>query len=104
MLHRAAREFEVGVAREIGRHDQGCVDQSLGHAALHLRGGFVAHAGQDVAGQDQLGFTGGDSRRMKLIGTIGDPHVRDDRAILLGEAGHVENRHALAFEVRGHAK
>ena len=102
-LHRSDGKREVGVAREAGGHHERAVDERLGDAFLHLGERVVAHAGQDVAAEHELRLAGGDPRRMELLGRIGDAHVRDDGAVLLREARHVEHAAALAFEVRGHA-
>src|SRR4030095_6455137 len=71
---------------------------------LHLGELLVAHAGQNVAGENQLGFAGGDPRRVNILGIVGDAHIRDDRTGLLRKSGHVEHAAAFAFEMRGHAE
>jgi hypothetical protein len=44
----------------------------------------------------------GNTHCMDLLRPAGDPHMTVDGAPLLGEAGHIEDRAALSFEMGGH--
>src|ERR1700730_2274554 len=44
----------------------------------------------------------GNAHCMDLLRPAGDPHMTVDGAPFLGEAGHIEDRAALSFEMGGH--
>ena len=73
-------------------------------AGLDLREGVDAARHDEVAAEQQAGAPGGDAHGVDVLGPSGDADVAVDRAALLREAGHVEDRAALAFEMRGHAE
>ena len=104
VLHRAHRELQIRVAGEIGGHHQRGIDQRTSYALLHLGDRFIADPRQDVAGEHELRLAGRNSRGVELLRGGCDTYVRDNSTVFLRETGHIENRHAFAFEVRRHAE
>ena len=87
-----------------GRRDV-AVDQRRAAARRELRQVLGARRHHDVAA-DHAGPRAPAAMRVawSCVGPRGDAHVARHRAVLLGEAGHVEHRAALALEVRRHAE
>ena len=103
-LEPLGRQREVGVAGEVARQELRRVDDHRGLAGLHRRQHLLVAGHDDVAAEHQIGAAGRDADGVDVLGPLGDAHVAVDRAALLGEAGHVDDADALAFEMRRHAE
>ncbi|ODU67431.1 MAG: hypothetical protein ABT05_03780 [Lautropia sp. SCN 66-9] len=97
-------QMPVGVAQKIGSRHHVAVDHGARHARTQLRQGLIAGRHDQIAADQQIGLAGGDARGEQMLGPLGKLHVREHGAALLRQAGHVEHRHALAFQVRSHAE
>ena len=61
-------------------------------------------AGDEVTAEDQVGATGRDADGGDVLGPAGKLEMGDDGAVLLRQAGHVDDAGALALEMGGHAE
>ena len=98
------RELPIRIAQKIRRRRLGRGDHRAGVSGAHFRQRLGARRHQRIAADHERGFAHRDARRMQGLAGIGDLHMAHDRAAFLREAGHVEHRGRLAFEVGGHAE
>ena len=99
-----AGELGIRVADEIGGDGLVAVDDRAAVADAALGQRVVGRGHHDVAAQQQIGVAGGDAHGVDVFRPVGDADVGEDRAALLGEAGHVHDGAALALQMRRHAQ
>ena len=95
-------QIEVGPMREVAGEQFGAVDDDGGRAGAHRRQRRFGAGGDEIAAEHEVGFAGPDPHRVDVFRPRRDLDVAEDRAALLRQAGHVDRRRALAFEMRRH--
>ena len=101
-LIRSARQVEVGPAGEVAGEQFGAVGDDDGRIGAHRRQRRLRAGDDEIAAEHEVGFAGADPHRVDVFRPRRDLDVAEDRAALLRQAGHVDRRRALAFEMRRH--
>ena len=102
-MHRVGAEVDVAVRDEGCGRLQVAVDDRARRARLDPRQRVGGRRHHHVAAEHEVGAAGGDAHGVEVLGPGRDADVAHHRAVLLREAGEVEHRAALAFEMRRHA-
>ena len=94
---------KIGVAGEVAgiglRHVHDHAGMAVAHGGQHL-----LHAGDhEVAAQHQISLPRRDADGVDILRAASDLHMAEDRPALLGDAGHVDDARALAFQMGRHA-
>lgn len=103
-LHRRHIRIDVGIHDKSRRRRNVAVDDGLGRAGFDARQRLAARRNDHVAPQQQACAACGNARPMQIVASARQAHVTHDRAVLLGQAGKVEDRAAFALEMRRHAE
>ena len=101
-LHRVRREIEIRARRELGGRRDVAIHDRGGAALAHAQQRVGAGGHDDVGAEHEIAAARRDARRVQILGAPRHAHVARHRAVLLREAGHVEHRRALPFEMRRH--
>ncbi len=101
---RVGREREVGIAGEVAGHGLVRVDDGAGAPGLELGERVALPAATMSQPINRSAPPAGDPHGVDVVGIGGDAHVADHGAVLLRQAGLVEDRAALALEMGGHAE
>ncbi len=103
-LHAGGLEIDIAVEDERGSRRQCRVDDGARYAVLDARQRRRARRHHHVAAEDEPRAAGGDAHGVDVLGLGRQADMAHHRAVLLREAGEVEDGAALAFEMRRHAE
>ena len=103
-LMRSGVERKIRIVREVARKNFRRVDDKSCLVAAHGGEHFLGAGDDEVAAEHQIGFAGGDSDGVNILGLCANLDMAVDGAAFLREARHVDRAAALAFKMRRHAQ
>ena len=99
-----AVNHQIGIALERWGRSDATVDYHLGMPRVVGYGWLTGQCGHGIEGQRQVRLADTQLLRAQLRWLTGNAQVAVDRTVLLTQAGHVEDRAGLVFQVRRHAQ
>src|SRR5262245_14446376 len=87
----------IRVAGEIARQELGCVDDDSRNSCFYGAKHVLSANDDDVAAQDKIGATCGDTNGVNVVRGIGNTDVAGDGAALFGGGCHMGKNSRLGF-------